>query len=154
YRFSDYPRAVGRIRSPKTQAKLLVTRQRQERVIALLAQGRSQRAVAREVGLTQPRVCQIYQAHLQQIQERSLRRLALHRARQMLRLEAMIEVTFPKAIGLVVGRDGSQTFGKPDPAAARLMLRLMQSEARLLGLNAPWEQPVEAKPEPPKKQWD
>ena len=145
---------MRRIRSPKTQAKLLVSRQRQERVIALLTGGRSQRQVAREVGLTQPRVCQIYQAHLQQIQERSLRRLALHRARQVLRLETMIKVNFPKAIGLSVGPDGSQTFGAPDAAAGRLMLRLMESEARLLGLYAPWEQPVEAKPEPAKKQWD
>ena len=145
---------MGHIRSPKTQAKLLVTRQRQERVIELLTRGRSQRQVAREVGLTQPRVCQIWRANLQRIQERSLERLALYRRRQMLKIEAMQNITFPKAIGLVVGRDGSQTFGEPDAAAGQLVLRLMESEARLLGLYAPWEQPVEAKPEPPKKQWD
>jgi hypothetical protein len=39
---------MGRIISPKTQAKALAARQRHEQVIALLAQGRSQRAVARE----------------------------------------------------------------------------------------------------------
>jgi predicted XRE-type DNA-binding protein len=132
---------MGRIISPKTQAKALAARQRHEQVIALLAQGRSQRAVAREVGLTQPRVCQILRANLRQIQERSLDRVALYRTRQLNEIEAMRAQTLPKAV-------------EPDLAAIDRMLKLQEREARLLGFDRLPKEPASPQPEPPATEWD
>src|SRR5438128_12096007 len=80
---------MGRIVSPKTQARGLAARQRATRVITLLAEGKSQRHVAREVGVTQPRVCQILKAALRELRHDATDRLILYRARQLTEIEGL-----------------------------------------------------------------
>jgi predicted XRE-type DNA-binding protein len=129
---------MGRIVSPKTQARALAARQRAARVITLLAEGQSQRHVAREVGLTQPRVCQILKATLREIRHETADRLVLYRARQLVEIESLRAAIFPRAVGVVLTRKGQVGGdGVPNVAAIGAMLRLHAREAALLGLDAP-----------------
>jgi predicted XRE-type DNA-binding protein len=128
---------MGRIVSPKTQARALAARQRAARVITLLAEGQSQRHVAREVGLTQPRVCQILKATLREIRHETADRLVLYRARQLVEIESLRAAIFPRAVGVVLTRKGQVGGdGVPNVAAIGAMLRLHAREAALLGLDA------------------
>jgi len=127
---------MGRIVSPKTQARTLVAEQRATRVISLLAEGKSQRDVAREVGLTQPRVCQILKATRRQLRHDARDRLSLYRARQLAELEGLKAALFPRALGAMKRRRRWVVVGAPDLAAVDRMLSLMKREAALLGLDA------------------